>query len=221
MSTLDLFDAGMLPDDVPGPSRNLLPHDGIVNDFGVIHAQAEADALFERLEHEVAWRHDEVVLYGRHITTARRVAWYGDETFRYTYSGVTRTALLWNDLLREIRAQVEARLADVCPVRFNSCLLNRYATGAEGMAWHSDDERELGRNTVIASLSFGATRKFAFRHKRTGEKRELMLRHGQLIVMRGATQTHWQHAILKSARVHEPRISLTFRTIVRSGKGDG
>lgn len=221
MNTLNLFDTEMLPEIQPDPSRNLLPFDGIVNDFGIIHAQAEADALFERLEREVAWCHDEAVRYGKRIVTARQVAWYGDAAFSYTYSGVTRTALVWNDLLTGIRAQVEARLGDVCPVRFNSCLLNRYASGAEGMAWHSDDEREMGRNAVIASLSFGATRKFGFRHKRSGEKREMMLRHGQLIVMRGETQSHWQHAILKTARVHSPRISLTFRTYQRqpsSGK---
>ncbi|WP_373779548.1 alpha-ketoglutarate-dependent dioxygenase AlkB, partial [Neisseria dentiae] len=99
---------------------------------------------------------------------------------------------------------------------FNSCLLNLYSDGLEGMAWHSDDEKELGRNTVIASVSFGATRKFAFKHKRTGEKRELMLSHGQLIVMRGETQSHWLHAVMKSAKIREPRVNLTFRTILQA-----
>lgn len=207
---LDLFAAP------PQPEANLLPYDGIVNDYGVIFAAHRADALLDALLRDIPWRHDEAVVYGRRITTARKVAWYGDGAFSYTYSGITRTALPWSGVLSEIKRTVEARLAAVSPTVFNSCLLNLYSDGLEGMAWHSDDEKELGRNTVIASVSFGATRKFAFKHKRTGEKRELMLSHGQLLVMRGETQSHWLHAVMKSAKIHEPRINLTFRTILRS-----
>lgn len=207
---LDLFDTQ------PKPEANLLPYDGIVNDYGVIFAARRADALLDALLRDIPWRHDEAVVYGRRITTARKVAWYGDAAFSYTYSGISRTALPWSGVLPEIKRTVEARLAAVSPTVFNSCLLNLYSDGLEGMAWHSDDEKELGRNTVIASVSFGATRKFAFKHKRTGEKRELMLSHGQLIVMRGETQSHWLHAVMKSAKIREPRINLTFRTILRS-----
>ncbi|MDO4226769.1 alpha-ketoglutarate-dependent dioxygenase AlkB [Neisseria sp.] len=207
---LDLFDTPQQPE------ANLLPYDGIVNDYGVIFATHRADALLDALLRDIPWRHDEAVVYGRRITTARKVAWYGDGAFSYTYSGITRTALPWSGVLSEIKRTVEARLAAVSPTVFNSCLLNLYSDGLEGMAWHSDDEKELGRNTVIASVSFGATRKFAFKHKRTGEKRELMLSHGQLLVMRGETQSHWLHAVMKSAKIHEPRINLTFRTILRS-----
>ena len=102
-------------------------------------------------------------------------------------------------------------------VSFNSCLLNRYEDGNQGMAWHSDDEAELGPETVIASVSFGATRKFAFRHRRTRRKFEMLLHHGQLIVMSGQTQAHWQHALMKSTRVTQPRVNLTFRTIRARG----
>lgn len=206
---LDLFDTS------PQPEANLLPYDGIVNDYGVIFAAHRVDALLDVLLRDIPWRHDEAVVYGRRISTARKVAWYGDGAFSYTYSGITRTALPWSGVLPEIKRTVEARLAAVSPAVFNSCLLNLYSDGLEGMAWHSDDEQELGRNTVIASVSFGATRKFAFKHKRTGEKRELMLSHGQLIVMRGETQSHWLHAVMKSAKIHEPRVNLTFRTIIR------
>ncbi len=206
---LDLFDTP------PAPEANLLPYDGIVNDYGVIFAAHRADALLDALLRDIPWRHDEAVVYGRHISTARKVAWYGDGAFSYTYSGITRTALPWSGVLPEIKRTVEARLAAVSSTVFNSCLLNLYSDGLEGMVWHSDDEQELGRNTVIASVSFGATRKFAFKHKRTGEKRELMLSHGQLIVMRGETQSHWLHAVMKSAKIHEPRVNLTFRTIIR------
>lgn len=207
---LDLFAAP------PQPEANLLPYDGIVNDYGVIFATHRADALLDALLRDIPWRHDEAVIYGRRITTARKVAWYGDGAFSYTYSGITRTALPWSGVLPEIKRTVEARLAAVSPTVFNSCLLNLYSDGLEGMAWHSDDEKELGRNTVIASVSFGATRKFAFKYKRTGEKRELMLSHGQLLVMRGETQSHWLHAVMKSAKIHEPRVNLTFRTILRA-----
>lgn len=196
------------------PADNLLPFDGIVNDYGVVFAPDEADGFLRYLLECIPWQHDEAVIYGKRITTARKVAWYGDAAFDYRYSGATRTALPWSNELLAIKAQVEARIATISPTRFNSCLLNLYADGSQGMAWHSDDEASLGHNSVIASLSFGAARKFALRHKRTGDKREMLLQHGQLMVMRGATQSHWQHAIMKSARVHTPRVNLTFRTIV-------
>ena len=201
----------------PHPDDNLLPYDGIVNDYGVIFTLQQADDYLAYLEHNIAWRHDEAVIYGKHIITARQVAWYGEQNFAYTYSGTTRTALPWDGVLSDIKQQVEQQLAAVSPVCFNSCLLNRYADGSQGMAWHSDDEASLGKNSVIASVSFGATRKFAFKHKQTQEKREFMLQHGQLIVMRGSTQTHWRHAIMKSSKIHTPRINLTFRTMLPQG----
>jgi alkylated DNA repair dioxygenase AlkB len=138
------------------------------------------------------------------------VAWFGDAAYRYTYSGVTRTALAWTADLLALKTLVEERTR----ARFNSCLLNRYASGREGMAWHSDDEGSLGRDPVIASLSFGAQRRFAFRHKRDGHGVELILEHGSLLVMAGATQHHWQHALPKSAKIDGERINLTFRRMV-------
>ena len=204
--TLSLFE------DAADPQINLLPCDGIVNDHGTVFA-AEADALLTWLLAEVPWQHDEIQLYGKRIVTARRVAWYGDEAFDYRYSGVNHRARLWAPPLRAMRDRVSARVG----VSFNSCLLNRYDDGTQGMAWHSDDEAELGPETVIASVSFGATRKFAFRHRHTRQKVEMLLHHGQLIVMRGQTQTHWQHALMKSTRVTQPRVNLTFRTIRTRG----
>lgn len=127
--------------------------------------------------------------------------------------GVTRTATPWSATLLLIKRQVKAAIAPVSPTVFNSCLLNLYRDGSQGMAGHSDDKKEWGPETVMASLSFGAARTFAFRHQRSGEKREMLLQHGQLIVMRGATQSHWQHAFMKSARVHAPRGNLTLRTL--------
>lgn len=207
MDTLNLFDT-------PSAETNLLPYDGTVNDFGTILPPGQADVYFERLLGGVPWRHDEAVMFGKHITTARKTAWYGDCAFAYAYSGITRTAQPWCGTLLEIKQKVERHIAAVCPAVFNSCLLNLYSDGLEGMAWHSDNEKELGSNPVIASLSLGATRKFAFKHKHTREKREIMLDHGRLIVMRGETQNHWLHAVMRSSRVCEARISLTFRTIL-------
>ncbi|VEJ20312.1 alpha-ketoglutarate-dependent dioxygenase AlkB family protein [Neisseria animaloris] len=206
--TTDLFSL------LPQQENNLLPYDGIVNDYGIVFPAETADRYFAVLMRETPWRHDEAVLYGKHITTARQTAWYGDEPFAYTYSGITRRALPWTAALAAVKQVVESRLARYNPTLFNSCLLNLYSDGLEGMSWHSDDEPELGRQPVIASVSFGVPRKFAFKHKRTKEKREMMLQHGQLIVMRGDTQNHWLHAVMKSTRISGPRISLTFRTIV-------
>ncbi len=194
----------------PDPAVNLIPCDGIVNYLGVILPPAEADRYYEVLLHGVPWRHDEAVIMGKHFVTARKVAWYGDGHFSYTYSGITRQALPWTAELRELKGLVEQHSG----ARFNSCLLNLYHTGAEGMGWHSDDEKSLGRDSAIASLSFGAERRFCFKHKRSGEAAEVTLQHGALLVMKGSTQTHWLHSAPKMKRIISPRINLTFRTMV-------
>src|SRR5258708_23243601 len=160
------------------PTTNLLPCDGIVNYHGPVLTLAEARHYYEALLSTVPWRNDEAVIYGKHIITARKVAWYGDANYRYTYSGTTKTALVWTTELLKLKTLIEAKTG----TRFNSCLLNLYASGEEGMGWHSDDEKSLGRNTTIASLSLGAERKFALRHKRTDETRSLILENGSLLV---------------------------------------
>lgn len=193
----------------PDPHANLLPCDGIVNYHGPIFTSDEADHYFTRLRKTLAWRHDEVIMFGKRIVTAREVAWYGDREFAYTYSGTTQTALPWTTELAELKAKVEALLDTTF---FNSCLANLYHDGSEGMGWHSDDEATLVENATIASLSFGAERKFALRNKRDHqEKVSLTLEHGSLLIMRGETQRHWSHALPKSKRVTEERINLTFR----------
>lgn len=213
MQHLDLF--AEFPQETPAPQRNCLPFDGVVNDYGVIFDRAAADEYFQILLETIPWQHDSAVIFGKKITTARQVAWYGDENFCYHYSGIAHTALPWTAELSALKQTVERHLAAVSPARFNSCLLNLYADGTHGIGWHSDGEPCLGSRPLIASLSFGASRKFAFRHRRDhGQKVEMMLTHGQLIVMRGATQQHWQHAIMKSRRISAPRINLTFRTML-------
>ena len=192
------------------PTLNLLPCDGTVNYHGPVLNHDEAERTYAALLNNVPWQNDEAVIFGKHIITARKVAWYGDSAYAYTYSGTTKLALTWNAELRELKAMMERITGE----RFNSCLLNLYHDGNEGMAWHSDDEAALGRNTTIASLSLGAERRFSFKHKREPHAASVLLEHGSLLVMRGTTQTHWLHSLPKSKKITTPRINLTFRTIV-------
>lgn len=194
----------------PTADDNLLPADGIVNYHGPIIPAAEADRFFDKLLNDIPWKHDESVIFGKRIVTARKVAWFGDSTFSYTYSGSTKRAISWTNELRQLKSTVE----QLAGQRYNSCLLNLYENGGQGMAWHCDDEKSLGRNTSIASLSFGAERRFLFKHKTTKEKVEITLDHGSLLVMQGTTQTYWLHSIPKALKITEPRINLTFRTII-------
>lgn len=188
---------------------NLLPQDGVVNYYGRIFDNPASDRFFSLLLHHIEWRNDEAAIFGRKIITSRKVAWYGSRPFEYTYSNITKTALPWTGTLLELKSHVEERTGET----FNSCLLNLYHHGGEGMAWHSDGEADLRKDGAIASLSFGAERKFAFKHKLTGAKVERVLAHGSLLVMKGTTQTYWLHRLPVTRRVHTPRINLTFRTI--------
>lgn len=192
------------------PSVNLLPGDGTVYYYGRILSLGGARKHYEALLNRVPWKHDEAIIFGKHIVTARKTAWYGDSDYSYTYSGITRQARVWTPELLTLKSQVEKLTGST----FNSCLLNLYHNGNEGVAWHSDDEKSLGRNAAIASLTLGAERKFCFRHKRTRESVSLILEHGSLLVMQGATQTHWLHSLPKSKKVKSPRINLTVRTMV-------
>ena len=189
---------------------NYLPQDGTVNYFGKPLTRAQADHYLEKLLTTIQWKNDEAVIFGRHIITKRKVAWYGNENYNYAYSNINRQALVWTKELLELKALVEERTGE----KFNSCLLNLYHNGDEGMAWHSDDEKTLGLNTAIASFSFGAERKFSFKHKQTKEVVSMMLEHGSLLVMKGTTQTHWLHCLPKSKRITTPRVNLTFRTMI-------
>ena len=191
---------------------NLLPYEGVADYYGKVMKQSEALHYYDRLMNTIEWRNDEAVIFGRHIITKRKVAWYGDGNFSYTYSNITRHALAWTKELLELK-QIAEKLTDA---NFNSCLLNLYHNGDEGVAWHSDDEKALAPNGAIASLTFGAERKFSFRHKRTKETTSVLLESGSLLVMKDETQTAWLHSLPKSKKVTTPRINLTFRTMVIS-----
>ncbi len=189
---------------------NLLPYDGETFYYGTILNSLEAQRYYHKLFTDIDWRNDEAIMFGRHLMTKRKVAWYGDRAFSYTYSRRTKQALPWTNELLELKARIEK----ISGATYNSCLLNLYHTGEEGMAWHSDDEKALGPNSAIASLSLGAVRKFCFKHKQNKVVVSVMLTPGSLLVMQGTPQTHWLHRLPPTKRVTQARINLTFRTMV-------
>ncbi|CAM1356118.1 Alkylated DNA repair dioxygenase AlkB [Tenacibaculum ascidiaceicola] len=195
-------------DDVP---KNLLPKDGTVNYYGIVLPKVEADHYYEVLLNSIEWRNDEAIIFGKRMITKRKVAWYAEQPFEYSYSNITKTALPFTKELLTLKELVEKETGET----YNSCLLNLYHDGSEGMAWHSDGEKDLKKNGAIASLSFGAERRFGFKHKQTKETVYKVLEHGSLLVMKDETQTHWLHRLPPTKKVHRPRVNLTFRTIVR------
>lgn len=199
---MDLFDQT--------PIANLLPFDGDVQYYGPILDSKSADFYFDKLLKTIEWEHDRSMVFGKMIITKRKVAWYGDEAFTYTYSKITKMALPWTQELLELKDIVENQSGET----FNSCLLNLYHSGVEGMSWHSDNEKDLKKNSAIGSVSLGATRKFSFKHKRTKQTTSIILESGSLLMMKGTTQSHWQHRLPPTKKVSSPRINLTFRTIV-------
>jgi alkylated DNA repair dioxygenase AlkB len=192
---------------------NLLPYDGFADYYGKVFATGEASRYLDRLLTAIEWRNDEAIIYGKHIRTKRKVAWYGDREYDYTYSNTTKRALRWTDDLLSLKAKAE----ELSGARYNSCLLNLYQDGDEGMSWHSDSEKELEKDGAIASISFGAERRFQFKHKNTGQLVEVLLETGSLLVMRGTCQTFWMHALPKTKKVTRPRVNLTFRSIAGGG----
>ncbi len=189
---------------------NLLPHDGTVFYMPSVFNEVESSLIFTTLLSEADWQHDVVKIFGKVHITSRKVAWYGDEDFSYSYSNSTKVALPWTKTLFEVKQRVEQH----CATKFNSCLLNLYHNGNEGMGWHSDDERVLGINPQIASVSFGAPRKFLFKHKKSDEGISMILENGSVLLMKDETQHFWKHTLPKSRRVHHPRINLTFRKFI-------
>lgn len=189
---------------------NLLPYGGTVLYYGMVIPLAEANRYFNELYNTIEWRNDEAVIFGKHIITNRKVGWYGDKAYDYTYSNTTKKALPWTKELVSLKQLAEEKTE----ATYNSCLLNLYHDGNEGMAWHSDGEKMLQKNGAIASFTFGAERKFSFKHKETKESTSLVLEHGSLLVMKDETQTNWLHRLPPSTLIKRPRINLTFRTIV-------
>lgn len=191
-------------------NKNLLPYGGTVNYYGKLFSNREADQYYQLLMDTIEWKNDEAFIMGKHIITKRKVAWYGDESYAYTYSNASKFALPWTKELLELKKIAEEKTG----TNFNSCLLNLYHNGDEGMAYHSDDEKALAKDSAIASISFGAERRFLLKHKQTKETITTFLEHGSLLIMKGATQTNWLHRLPPTKKVNTPRVNLTFRTMV-------
>lgn len=168
---------------------------------------SEADVWLEQLQAGIPWQQHRLQLFGREHDEPRLSCWMGETGYRY--SGKRREPVPWHPLVNEIRKQVQT----ICEQPFNGVLLNLYRHGQDSMGWHADNEPELGPNPVIASVSLGATRRFQLRHN-NGERRQLLLSHGSLLVMAGEMQHHWQHALPRTAAVDSARINLTFRYLV-------
>ena len=170
-----------------------------------------ANHYLHTLLHSIHWQQEGMVMYGKPVLFPRLMAWYGEAGSSYTFSGKTYDPAPWTNELLRIKDAIE----DLAGVDFNSVLLNRYRDGNDSMGWHADDEPELGLNPVIASVNFGATRRFMLRHVKEGHKFELKLQHGSLLIMKGTLQHYWQHQVPKTTKVSGERINLTFRTILR------
>ncbi|MEC4113857.1 alpha-ketoglutarate-dependent dioxygenase AlkB family protein [Myroides pelagicus] len=190
--------------------ENILPFDGEVLSHGFVLSNDESEYYYTLLLGAIAWQPDEAILFGKRIQTRRQVAWYGEQPFSYAYSGVIKCALPWTDALLWLKQKIET----ITNETYNSCLLNYYGSGDEGMAWHSDAEKQLKKNGSIAVLSLGAVRKFSFKHKASSLKLDVILEPGSLWEMKGETQTYWLHRLPPTQKVRKGRVSLTFRTIV-------
>lgn len=192
------------------PPRVVLARDGLVTYEQDFLSADEADGILACLRAEIPWSQDAMTIFGRKVAFPRLTAWYGDPDAVYTYSGLRNEPNPWTPLLAALRERLVARTG----IAFNSVLLNFYRDGADAMGWHADDERELGPQPTIASLSVGGERPFQLRHRRDGETVALLLAHGSLLVMSGATQHAWVHRVPRQRRVHAPRINLTYRRVV-------
>jgi alkylated DNA repair dioxygenase AlkB len=186
---------------------NIINKDGIALYYGCILNEQSLSTIYNELLNNIAWQQDQIVMFGKAITTKRKVAFYADNHIDYTYSSVKKKGLSWTPELLKIKELIESHTG----AKYNACLLNLYHSGEEGMGWHSDDEKEIEVNSSIASLSIGAERKFAFKHKATKETLSVMLEDGSLLEMKGSIQQNWWHSLPKTKKVSVPRINLTFR----------
>jgi alkylated DNA repair dioxygenase AlkB len=198
---MDLFSSATI--------KNLLPFDGVTNYHGIILDQEQCAFFYQKLMDTIQFKNDEAIIFGKKIITKRKVAWYGSSEFSYTYSKITKTATIFTKELLALKAIVEKESGET----YNSCLLNLYHSGEEGMGYHSDGEKMLKKNGAIASLSLGVARKFSFKHKENKQRIDVILENGSLLVMKKGTQTNWLHRLPPTKKVNTPRINLTFRTV--------
>ena len=191
--------------------ENLLVRDGEMYHIDHFLTKEECTFYYQLLSRNTSWKSDHIQLFGKEYVTKRKTAFYGDSGLTYTYSRKEKVALPWSNTLQSLKNQLEK----VSGFQFNSCLLNLYHNGDEGMSWHSDNEKELGKAPVIASISLGETRKFSWKHKTIKDRYDLYLEEGSLLIMQGAMQEHWLHCIPKTSKVQGSRINLSFRQILQ------
>ena len=189
---------------------NILPFDGEVLYLGKVFNRKEVAQYYQTFLEKIPWKNDEAIIFGKHHITKRKVAWFGDNTYSYKYSGITKQAHIWTPELLQLKQKVE----ELSATTYNSCLLNLYHDGEEGMGWHSDAEKTLLDNGTIASVTLGAERKFSFKHKESKQRIDVLLENGSLLLMKGTTQKNWLHRLPPTKKVFSPRINLTFRTVI-------
>ncbi|MFC6102882.1 alpha-ketoglutarate-dependent dioxygenase AlkB family protein [Olivibacter domesticus] len=190
--------------------ENILPLDGEVLLYTDFFSKKDSDKLMFSLTKDIRWKQEPVTIMGKKIMQPRLTAWYGDEGKAYTYTGITMHPFSWTEDLIFIKEKIEK----FSGYKFNSALLNFYRNGSDSVGWHRDNEKSLGTNPVIGSVSFGADRYFHFKHFKDQKlKRKILLTHGSLLLMKGSTQHWWLHSIQKEATVASSRINITFRTI--------
>jgi alkylated DNA repair dioxygenase AlkB len=190
--------------------NNQVPFDGELYLIKQFYSLLESDLLFTALETGLAWQEETIFIFGKWVKVPRLMCWYGDPDAIYQYSGVKHQPKPWSAALQSVRVTVEQQ----CQWSFNSVLANLYRHGQDSMGCHADDEKELGHNPLIASLSLGDERLFKLHHKKTKEIVDITLGHGDLLIMAGSLQHHWMHSIPKTKRLKTPRINLTFRKIL-------
>ena len=191
------------------PIKLALP-DANITYYSSFFSPDESSEYFQILLNEIEWQEDDIKVFGKTYKQPRLTALYGMNNASYRYSGITMFPKPFNSILKEIKTKIE----EITEIKFTTVLLNFYRDGSDSNGWHSDDEKELGENPLIASISLGAERTFRLRHKKDKtQKKNLILQHGSLLIMKGETQHHWQHCIPKSKKDIKPRINLTFRVI--------
>lgn len=193
----------------PDPNEPVIIKNGLYRYFPSFFKRDEADSLMVSLEKNIQWNQEKMNMYGKTIDLPRLTSWYGDRDKTYSFSGIKLNPLSWNENLLKIKSEIEP----ICNVSFNSVLLNLYRDGNDSISWHTDAEKELGLNPIIASVNFGAEREFQLKHDNSGEKISIILQHGSLLIMEGELQHYWKHQVPKRKNVDRSRINLTFRVI--------
>ena len=191
--------------------ENMLPSNGEAILYPQFFAVGESDDYLAQLTNRINWKQEPIKMFGKQIMQPRLTALYGDVEKKYSYSGITMQPMQWIEPLLKIKEQIEP----IAAVHFTTALLNFYRNGSDSMGWHRDNEKELGRNPVIGSVSFGVARKFQFRNYTDKKQvKNIELTHGSFLLMQGETQHHWEHQLPKTSQTILPRINITFRVIV-------